>query len=308
MAEHSKIEWTDATWNPITGCSVVSPGCTNCYAMRQARRHDRPGSHYDGTTAMSKAGPIWTGKVALAPEPIVTAPLRWKRSRRIFVNSMGDLFHSAAPDWWRHIVFAVMALSYDTAATDENNVITALRQRHVYQVLTKRHDIMRRFVAELHNAASAGLSAQEFLAHPFSDAARQVSCSRGDPIPQNAPLSAWQWIEDGYPGLWLGVSVEDQTRADERIPLLLDTPAAVRFISAEPLLGPVDLAAWLPHLNWIIVGGESGPGARPMNPDWARHLRDDCRAAGVAFFMKQMSKKAPIPDDLFIREWPQRAP
>lgn len=298
MGADSKIEWTDATWNPIVGCSVVSPGCTNCYAMGHAARIVRCAkgapSHYDGTTQPSKAGPVWTGKVALAPDHILTAPLRWSRPRRIFVNSMGDLFHESVPDAWIDRVFAVMALA----------------EQHTFQIITKRAKRMREYASR---AAACG---EHWLAH----------------IP-DAPAEKWP-----LPNVWLGVSAEDQTRADERIPELLETPAAVRFVSAEPLLGPLDLlgpdmegpltngeptqaqidadrTGWrvirygVSRLDWIIVGGESGPGARPMHPQWARDIRDQCERAGVPFFMKQMggtSKRAMplIPDDLMIREFP----
>jgi protein gp37 len=270
MGDNTGIEWTDATWNPIVGCSIVSPGCTNCYAMRWAyARLDRPHNqfpHYRGTTQGSKAGGVWTGKLALAPDHIIQAPLKWKKPRRVFVNSMGDLFHEDCPDEWIDHVFIVMAST----------------PQHTFQVLTKRAERMRRYITELREKRSI--------------------------IPD-----AFPWP---LPNVWLGVSAEDQRRADERIPLLLDTPAAVRFISAEPLLGPIDvthidsgrpfhvnaLVGYFDHTNgrdhqtrldWVIAGGESGPNARPMHPDWARGLRDQCAAAGVPFFFKQWGELAP---------------
>jgi protein gp37 len=285
MGDNSKIEWTEATWNPIVGCSIVSPGCTNCYAMTFAgnRLDGNPKTpHYAGTTQKSKAGPVWTGKVALAPESKLLEPLRWKRSRMIFVNSMGDLFHESVPDAWIDQVFAVMALC----------------PQHTFQVLTKRAERIRDYVSNGHDGT---LEAARLLSQNMSDRFRDR--------PIFWPL----------PNVWLGVSAEDQRRADERIPHLLETPAAVRFVSAEPLLGLINLgmiacpdrAGWLcplsgehqlqpahadhrgTHLDWIIVGGESGSGARPMHPDWARSIRDQCQAAGVPFFFKQWGEWCP---------------
>lgn len=261
MGKNSAIEWTDDTWNPIVGCSIVSPGCTNCYAMKQAARllDGNPKSpHYAGTTKRVNGKAVWTGKVALAPDHILTAPLRWKKPRRIFVNSMGDLFHESVSDEWIDRVFAVMALG----------------PQHTFQVLTKRSKRMREYCREIR---AAYIDAQNALSE-------RVFGHRSSTI--TFPL----------PNVWLGVSAEDQQRADERIPDLLATPAAVRFVSAEPLLKPIDLGGGLPGeydddltpgLDWIIAGGESGPGARPMHPDWARSIRDQCAAAGVAFHFKQ---------------------
>jgi protein gp37 len=285
MGDHSKIEWTEATWNPVVGCSVVSPGCTNCYAMRMAgtRLDGNPKApHYAGTTTRTKAGPVWTGKVALAPEHILTAPLRWRRPREIFVNSMGDLFHEDVPDEWIDRIFAVMALA----------------RQHAFQVLTKRSARMRAYLAQFEQRGRYVVSKTRPQIGPDPrDGNRFLLLEEG----QNWPL----------PNVWLGVSAEDQRRADERVPDLLATPAAVRFVSAEPLLGSIrfdnldgpsgtvldamtgklldeeGLVNRGPSLDWIIVGGESGPGARPMHPDWARSIRDQCAAAGLPFFFKQ---------------------
>ena len=294
MTSLTRIEWTDATWNPIAGCNVVSPGCTNCYAMRQAHRlASNPATpHYHGTTQMTRGGPVWTGKIGIAPEAVLTAPLRRKKPTTYFVNSMSDLFHEGVPDAVVDRVFAVMALC----------------PQHRFQILTKRPDRMRAYVSGLNDAWHGN---SDLFADRFNTA-----------MDWN-----YAWINDidempwPLPNVWLGTSVEDQRRADERIPHLLATPAAVRFVSAEPLLGPVDLrrirygetgtrridaldlrgirsgTAWhgetlppeLPRrvLDWVIVGGESGHGARPMHPDWARALRDQCQAAGTAYFFKQ---------------------
>lgn len=274
MAETSKIEWTDATWSPITGCSVVSPGCANCYAMRLAGTRLQHHPSRAGLTQPSKAGPVWTGEVRLN-EDWLAQPLRWTRPRRIFVCAHGDLFHEAVPDAWIDKVFAIMALA----------------PQHTFQVLTKRSARMRAYITGLHERPRYLQLDKDWL--------------------------VWSPYEGGWPTyVWLGVSAEDQPRADERIPDLLATPAAVRFLSAEPLLGPIDLASPLREalldnlvagrpttvLDWVIVGGENGP--RPMHPDWARRIRDDCAATGTAFFMKQMARRAPIPADLMVREYP----
>ncbi len=282
MADQTGIEWTDATWNPVAGCAVVSPGCTNCYAMKFAARLAAMGqAKYQGLTQPSKAGPVWTGKIALDDAALIQ-PLRWKKPRRIFVNSMSDLFHESVPDDFIDKVFAVMALT----------------PQHTYQVLTKRADRMRS------------------LLHDWSLFAANVRSEMNDQAPgwgmgDDRIVEACIRISAGpLPNVWLGVSVEDQKFADERIPLLLDTPAAIRWISAEPLLGPIklnDIEDCDNHrnydalrgqeiggyrdsgnkLDWVVVGGESGPDARPMHPDWARSLRDQCGYAGVPFFFKQ---------------------
>jgi len=272
MGQRSRIEWTEATWNPIVGCSIVSPGCTHCYAMRMAARIEamaRAGrlddegdvvrgakrlAHYDGLTKTVKKKAVWTGKVALAPEHILLKPLRRRKPTMWFVNSMSDLFHEDLPDEWIDRVFAVMALC----------------PQHTFQVLTKRSKRMRDYLTTV--AHEPHRNTVRRFAGAFS--------TLRTPLPKdfNVPL----------PNVWLGVSAERQQEADERIPDLLATPAAVRFVSAEPLLGALDLTPWLTGvLDWVIVGGESGPGARPMHPDWVRSIRDQCVSAGVAFFFKQ---------------------
>ena len=289
MAEASKIEWTDATWNPITGCSVVSPGCTNCYAMKLAGGRLAHHPSRAGLTQPSKAGPVWTGEVRLN-ESWIDQPLRWRRPRMIFVCAHGDLFHEDVPYEWVDKVFAVMAMA----------------SKHNFQVLTKRPERMEAYIKSRRGAYGRMKWSTE--------AGVDMTCTRD--------------CADPLPNVWLGVSVEDQARADERIPILLDTPAAVRFLSAEPLLGPVDLTRLelvpdsldtdgelrragirvdalrnkhyesgvtrgLGALDWVIVGGESGPGARPMHPDWVRSIRDQCIAAGVPLFFKQWGAWGP---------------
>jgi len=295
MGGPTSIEWTEHRWNPIVGCSVLSPGCTNCYAMGMAARIEamnaalRPGhgeaTHYAGTTRKVNGKAVWTGKLALAGDDVLLAPLKRKKPTTYFVNSMGDLFHEDCPDAWIDRVFAVMALC----------------PHHTFQVLTKRAARMWEYLTA-GRAESVGLAMLTIV----------------DRIPYGHRQLPWP-----LSNVWLGVSTEDQKRADERIPELLATPAAVRFISAEPLLGGLDLTnigsatstsarlginaltgdsgrpgrivaprCW-PKLDWVIVGGESGPDARPMHPDWARALRDQCAAAGVSFFFKQWGAWAP---------------
>jgi protein gp37 len=268
----TKIEWTDETWNPTLGCDKVSPGCDDCYAIRTAtiragNPHPGIAEAYAGLTDRTDAGLDWTGTVRLLPERL-DKPLRWRKPRRIFVDSQSDLFHQDVPDEFIAQVFAVMADA----------------SQHAFQVLTKRHGRMRSL-----------LNDGEFF-QEVRGLAIEAHGMAGIPWP--------------LPNVWLGVSVEDQQRADLRIPALLDTPAAVRWLSCEPLLGLVDLSRWLgvEHydsfgwgeemfaalngrigggLGWVVAGGESGPGARPMHPDWVRQLRDQCQAARVPFHFKQ---------------------
>ncbi|MCC5574545.1 phage Gp37/Gp68 family protein [Microtetraspora sp. AC03309] len=254
MSDRSTIEWTDATWNPITGCEKVSPGCDHCYAETFAERwRGTPGHYFENGF-----------DVQLRPDKL-DQPLRWKKPRKVFVNSMSDLFHKDVPSDYIAQVFAVMSLA----------------PQHTFQVLTKRHARMRSL-----------LNNQDWIA----DVWHQVDTLAEGTIPDH---DDW-WP---LPNVWLGVSTENQQWADIRIPALLDTPAAVRWISAEPLLGPVNLGEaaptepyWHDRIDWVIAGGESGPGARPMHPDWVRSLRDQCQNTGVPFFMKQAGA-------VLAREW-----
>ena len=255
MSDGTKIEWTDATWNPIVGCSVVSPGCTNCYAMRLAGTRMKHHPSRAGLTRDSKAGPVWTGEVRFMEQWLIQ-PLRWAKPRMIFVCAHADLFHEAVPDEWIDRIFAVMAMA----------------PQHTFQVLTKRPERMREY---LHSPV---------VIDSIANAAHDIDGGIGAPI---LPL----------PNVWLGVSVEDQRRADERIGILGSTPAALRWVSAEPLLGRIDFDIdQLQVIDWVVAGGESGPGARPMHPDWARSLRDQCAAAGVQFLFKQWGEWAPAED------------
>lgn len=299
MADNTHIEWTNTTWNPIVGCSLASPGCTNCYAMRTAGTRLAHLPKYDGLTQPSKAGPVWTGKLVLA-EKALLEPLRWKTPRMVFVNSMGDLFHEDCPDEWIDQVFAVMALC----------------PQHTFQVLTNRSARMREFLSKPFFRRRVQLHCAEI---GLQITGKRMSDQAAEEAEEFVALSTEQWP---LPNVWLGVSVEDQQRADERIPDLLATPAAIRWISAEPLLRPVDLTKpfyrhstgyemqgylrdkaehddfryWAEKLDWVVAGGESGKHARPMHPDWVRSLRDQCAAAEVPFFFKQWGEWAPEPD------------
>lgn len=303
MADQTKIEWTDATWNPVTGCAVVSPGCANCYAMKLAGTRLRHHPSRAGLTRGTKAGPVWTGEVRFN-EDWLFQPLRWKRPRRIFVCAHGDLFAEGVPAEWINRVFAVMALA----------------PQHTFQVLTKRAERMRGYLAP-----GAWRGARESIGNCAQAMSARFRVA--------GMTTAWP-----LPNVWLGVSAEDQVRADERIPDLLATPAAKRFVSAEPLLGPIEFNGassdrretwnWLrgeigmmysdgpdfdygAKLDWIIVGGESGPHFRAMEFSWARAIRDQCEAAGAAFFFKQAAARRPtdamIPDDLRVRKFPRDA-
>ena len=298
MSNTTKIEWTNATWNPITGCSVVSPGCTNCYAMQLAGGRLRDHPSRAGLTRPSKAGPVWTGEVRFN-EQWLDQPLRWRKPKRIFVCAHGDLFHEDVPDEWIDRIFAVMALA----------------PQHTFQMLTKRPERMRAYSHDTETPEKVFTVTVE------------TPGWQGELVKAaGATVEHLLWP---LPNVWLGTSVEDQARADERIPHLLATPAAVRFVSAEPLLGSVDFsriglwlckhwktkdslttAPWCPEdrskwwwerqalrgprqemLDWIIVGGESGPGARPMELAWARSIRDQCREANVPVFIKQLGAR-----------------
>ncbi|MBF9234621.1 DUF5131 family protein [Microvirga alba] len=224
MGSSSSIEWTDATWNPVAGCTIVSPGCTNCYAMRMAARLEAFGlEKYSGTTRKTGGRYKWTGKVVL-DYGALEVPLKWRKGRRVFVNSMSDLFHEDVPLTFIKDVFGVMAAT----------------PRHTFQVLTKRAD-------------------------------RLLELSPSLTWPSNT---------------WMGVSVENSDHL-WRIDRLRETGAKVKFLSLEPLLGPLVPGLDLKGIDWVIVGGESGPGARPVDVEWVRAIRDICVEAGVAFHFKQ---------------------
>lgn len=274
MADRSNIEWTDATWNPITGCSIVSAGCTICYAMKLAGTRLKHHPSRAGLTKDTKAGPVWTGEVRLNDEWL-DQPLRWSKHRRIFVCAHGDLFAENVPDTWIDRVFAVMALA----------------PQHTFQVLTKRADRMRKYlntrgvVRRVYERACdmvlAGATRDVVLIAPGVDPAH---------APQGTMVFPDEWP---IPHVWLGVSAERRTEWLHRTMHLRASPAAVRFVSAEPLLGDLGRLN-LDGIDQVIVGGESGDGARPMHPEWVRSIERQCQDAGTTFFFKQWGSWKPI--------------
>ena len=314
----TKIEWADAVWNPITGCTPISPGCQNCYAKRMAQR-------LRGRCGYPKEDPF---RVTMHLERFIE-PLRWKKPRKVFVCSMGDLFHEDVKDDWILSAFVAMGLTYEHTGkmkeVSPGHYTGIYKPKHTFLILTKRPERMKEIIDRLYSKDSD--KEWESKAHHF---AAHLAFEIGSPLPGNAIFDFAKWVEDGMPGLWIGVTAENQEQADKRIPILLQIPAAVRFVSVEPMLGAVDLSKWfdntiicdhcgqrfdpsdlsqvfahmtIPHqpikqaeysgskringLHWVICGGESGPGARPMHPDWVRNLRDQCQSANVPFFFKQ---------------------
>lgn len=297
MSDKTEIQWTTSTWNPLRGtagkwhCVRVSEGCRHCYAA--AMNHRFGGPDYRKGTDTPRLD-----------EKALALPLRWRKPRRVFVCSMTDLFLDEHTDEQIDKVFAVMACA----------------RRHTFQVLTKRAKRMHDY-----------LSSRARNARLWKDAARTFGHS--------LEFEGISLVPFPLPNMWLGVSAEDQRAADERIPLLLDTPAAVRWVSAEPLLGDLDLSPWLgisqyddgepwardtgADLDWVVVGGESGPGARSCDVAWIRSVIEQCRAAGVPCFTKQVGTSiarsvglrhpkggdpAEWPDDLRVREFPEVKP
>lgn len=243
----TKIEWATETWNPVTGCTPVSEACQNCYAKRMANR-------LRGRFGYPEDEPF---RVTLHPEKL-DEPLKWKKPRRVFVCSMGDLFHEKVHPYDIMRIFNVMAQA----------------KQHTFMVLTKRPENLLAFYERLRPGVT--------IPGPYFSI-----CGKGQGYAGSPPR-----LPDN---IWIGVTAENQQRADERIPILLQIPAAVRFVSVEPMLGPVDLSYFINSLDWVICGGETGPGARPMHPDWVRSIRDQCRDAGTPFFFKQWGDWAPIP-------------
>lgn len=273
MAFNSSIEWTDATWNPWHGCHKVSAGCKNCYMFRDKARYGQD-----------------PNVVVRAGDKTFYAPLKWAEPKKIFTCSWSDFFIEES-DPWRDEAFAIMALT----------------PQHTYQVLTKRPDRMYKYLRGVNRdehtitrIAMEAIRLRQDRNIRFPDAEFQT-----EPLGYGDPGAEWFPLRN----VWLGVSVEDQKTANDRIDLLISTPAAVRFLSVEPLLGPVDLSHWLPTcdqreqfpnvcgklpwIDWVIAGGESGPNARPTHPDWVRSIRDQCVKGGVAFHFKQWGEWAP---------------
>ncbi len=264
MSDKTGIEWTQATWNPVVGCTHVSPGCDNCYAAREASGRLAANPATRGIYAGLAEDGRFNGTVRLLPDRL-DQPIRWRRPRRIFVNSMSDLFHDSVPDDYIAEVFAVMALA----------------QRHTFQVLTKRHGRMRSLL-------NSGLFIASVTAAFLRRAGKAGAVSIADPGSVVGARVAWP-----LPNVWTGVSVES-SRYLYRVDALRETPAAIRFLSCEPLIGPLGEVN-LDGIGWVIAGGESGPRARPMHPDWVRSLRDQCADAGVPFYFKQWGEHLPVP-------------
>lgn len=342
----TSIEWTQKTWNPVRGCSRVSKGCEHCYAERQAARFAGEGGRFEGLVKLSKKhGPQWTGRIEFVSHKL-EEPLTWREPTLVFVNSMSDLFHEGLRNEEIAAVFGVMAAS----------------PKHTFQVLTKRPERARDFFRWLDKESS-----KRGMLTPMHHDERCVDlCTL---IAQNELMRVDGKLLDfssaprtWWPNVWLGVSVEDQATANERIPVLLSCPAAIRFVSYEPALGPVDFECvelgndavlnaltghvtphghapefTLEHIDWVIVGGESGPGARPFDLQWALSTVEDCRDARVACFVKQLGSEpysshdgladqctnlrgiervrffldrkgrdpSEWPEDLRVREWPE---
>jgi protein gp37 len=285
----SKIEWTERTWNPTIGCNKVSAGCKNCYAEVMHRRLMK-------MQPEKYSRPFLNG--AFPHEPSLEIPLHWKKPQRIFVNSMSDLFHEKVPLEFIAQVFAVMYIA----------------EQHTFQILTKRPE---RMLSVLTNKDFSELVNQQANIF-YNKYVRELSEAIFFDEETKPPLK----------NVWLGVSCENQETADERTPILLQIPAAIRWVSAEPLLGEIDFLnvnsggkylnvlsrrysenknhnahdgtymdfglANYGKIDWVVAGGESGPGARPMHPDWVRKIRDDCKAAGVPFLFKQWGAWIPV--------------
>jgi protein gp37 len=297
MGDSTGISWTDATWNPVRGCSRVSEGCRHCYAELVAARFSGPGQAYEGLADRTRKGSKWTGVVRLVPEHLAD-PIRWRRPRRIFVNSMSDLFHEELTNEQIAAVFGVMGVAH----------------HHTFQVLTKRAARMREWFAWVASRTIGGqlMRGAAVCGIEAGNALREVDPKRYEEFQRVRWLATP--IRWPLPNVWLGVSVEDQDAHDKRAEELLACPAAVYFFSAEPLLGAIDASqslrrmlrthdgrllrndhpdapgtggTWRRPVDWIIAGCESGHKARSCGVEWLRSLRDQCASAGVSFFLKQ---------------------
>lgn len=274
MGDKTEIEWADATWNPVRGCSMVSSGCRSCYAMAVAYRFSGPGLPYEGLTHIAGGRPAWNGAIRLVPDKL-DQPLRWRDPKRVFVNSMSDLFHEGVPFEFVAAVFGVMAAA----------------SKHTFQVLTKRPERMVEFFEAL---SPGGKHALDMIGSAAIGAGVCDTYFCND-------YPAWP-----PPNIWLGVSVEDQQSAS-RIVDLLRCPAAVHFVSAEPLLGPLRLTEYMGDLgavrpldvpvgavmllegvDWVIVGGESGANSRPCSVRWIRNIVQQCKILKTPCFVKQL--------------------
>lgn len=286
----TKIQWCDESWNVVTGCTKISAGCKNCYAERMSKR-------LAGRYGYPKDDPF---KVTFHPDKL-DWPLRWRKPRKIFVCSMGDLFHddtfllNSPFDTGLNFSLGSYIAYTDYPMLDAIFAVMERSLNHIFILLTKRPENMSRYFSAVQKRKLE--YADKFKNCPTEE-------MRNSPAAQDAKKSAINPIPNH---IWIGVTAENQQAADERIPILLQIPAAVRFISVEPMLSEINLEMALegfqplnPDLSkkpspiqWIIVGGESGPGARPMHPDWVRSIRDQCQEAGVPFFFKQWGEWTP---------------
>lgn len=292
MGDNSKIVWTESTWNCIYGCSRVSPGCENCYAERHCHRFAGPSQRHEGLTVLRKHGPAWTGKIDLAYHRLFI-PMQWSRGRRIFVNSLSDVFHDGVPFPYVMAMFAVMAAC----------------PHHTFQLLTKRHGRMVDFYAFMRSLARPMEACAEEAKLVLDRMLAEGRLTKGMHARYRSRLDVIADAPWPLPNVWLGVSAEDQQRADERLDALFECEAAVRWASVEPLLGPVDLdrngrlsGVQGQVLDWVVVGGESGPGARSMDVRWAIAVVDQCEAHGVPLLMKQLGSEPMRPDPAFEGE------
>ncbi|MGE5202855.1 MAG: DUF5131 family protein, partial [Acidobacteriota bacterium] len=276
----TSIQWTDETWNPLVGCRRVSEGCRNCYAERLVATRLSKHPVYRGLAIMKDSGPQFTGDHRIIADRL-DEPLRKRKGVKVFVNDLGDLFYEGHTNEEIAAVFGVMAAA----------------PRHTFQVLTKRARRMAEWFAWIQNEAATA-AAHNGVA-PIAEILLSISgyanvLIPGGGTPQGSllrPGTVWP-----LPNVWLGTSTEDQATADARIPELIKCPATVRFLSVEPQIGPINLEAIChpedPSVHWVIQGGESGPRARPFDLAWARSLRDQCKAAGTAYFLKQLGANA----------------
>ncbi len=261
MSGTTKIQWTDRVWNPLRGCSVISEGCRNCYAMRFAHRFNGPGKPFEGLTKKTSKGPQWTGKIRLV-EHALMEPLHWRKPGRTFVNSMSDLFHDSVPDTFIAAVFRTMQLA----------------DRQTFQILTKRAGNMLRFLRRC-------APYKEWMTH---DGTAPIAFGGTGIIVSDRA----EWP---LKNVWLGVTVESEKESQARIEPMREVAALgwMTWVSYEPALSQVDWTHWMAFIRWLVCGGESGHGARPMDPTWARFALDACMHAKVPFFFKQWGEWAP---------------
>ncbi len=292
------IEWVKnddgskgASWNPVRGCRLTSPGCSHCYAMTQAHRFSGPGGAYEGLTKLrAKGGPVWTGDFREVPD-MLDVPFRTRKPTTWFVNSMSDLFGEGVSNEFIASVFGVMAAT----------------PGHTYQVLTKRAERLPEWAEWIHEQGLELIDAVGETPGPRTSADGSACIyllGEHHDLGNRAAADAYNNAPWPLPNVWLGVSVEDRKHGLPRIEHLRRTPAAVHWLSIEPLLEDLGDELDLAGIDWVVVGGESGNGARPMHPDWVRRIRDKCVASNTPFFFKQWGAWQPFYDrDLDDPDW-----